>query len=81
MSTTTHDDPTATTVAGRLSRLDRFLPVWIGLAMAAGLLLGRLLPGLDTALDAVRIGGVSLPIALGLPIIVGLARCIAVVII
>ena len=66
MSTTTHDDPAATAVVGRLSRLDQFLPVWIGLAMAAGLLLGRLLPGLDTALDAVRIGGVSLPIALGL---------------
>jgi ACR3 family arsenite transporter len=54
------------TVAGRLSTLDRFLPVWIGLAMAAGLLLGRLVPGLDTALSAVEVDGVSLPIALGL---------------
>ena len=34
--------------------------------MAAGLLLGRLIPGLDDALDAVEIGGISLPIALGL---------------
>ncbi|MGC4790489.1 ACR3 family arsenite efflux transporter [Micromonospora sp. DT178] len=66
MSTTTHDDPADVAVVGRLSRLDRFLPLWIGLAMAAGLLLGRLVPGLDAALDAVRIGGVSLPIALGL---------------
>ncbi|WP_433350182.1 ACR3 family arsenite efflux transporter [Micromonospora sp. CA-111912] len=65
MSTATHDDPT-TAVVGRLSRLDQFLPVWIGLAMVAGLLLGRLVPGLDTALDAVKIGGISLPIALGL---------------
>jgi ACR3 family arsenite transporter len=54
------------TVAGQLSTLDRFLPVWIGLAMAAGLLLGRLVPGLDTALSAVELDGVSLPIALGL---------------
>jgi ACR3 family arsenite transporter len=53
-------------VIGGLSALDRFLPVWIGLAMAAGLLLGRLVPGLDTALEAVKIGEISLPIALGL---------------
>jgi ACR3 family arsenite transporter len=53
-------------VIGGLSTLDRFLPMWIGLAMAAGLLLGRLVPGLDTALEAVQIGEISLPIALGL---------------
>jgi len=53
-------------VAARLSTLDRFLPVWIGLAMVAGLLMGRLVPGLDTGLSAVEVGGVSLPIALGL---------------
>jgi ACR3 family arsenite transporter len=50
----------------RLSTLDRFLPVWILAAMAVGLLLGRLLPGLAGALDAVKIGSVSLPIAVGL---------------
>ncbi|WP_417234743.1 ACR3 family arsenite efflux transporter [Arthrobacter sp.] len=53
-------------VAGKLSTLDRFLPVWIIAAMAAGLLLGRFIPGLDTALDTVKIGSVSLPIAIGL---------------
>ncbi len=52
--------------AGRLSTLDRLLPVWIGLAMALGIALGRLLPGLDDALDAVKIDTVSLPIAIGL---------------
>jgi ACR3 family arsenite transporter len=46
--------------------MDRLLPVWIGAAMAAGLLLGRLVPGLDDALDAVKVGQTSLPIALGL---------------
>jgi len=55
-----------TPVLARLSTLDRFLPLWIVAAMAAGLLLGRGVPGLDDALDAVRVGDVSLPIAIGL---------------
>jgi ACR3 family arsenite transporter len=53
-------------VAARLSTLDRWLPAWIILAMAAGLLLGRLVPGLGDALSAVEVDGISLPIALGL---------------
>ena len=53
-------------VTGRLSRLDRFLPVWIGLAMLGGLMLGRIVPGIAEALDALKIGTVSLPIAAGL---------------
>ena len=53
-------------VIRRLSTLDRFLPFWIAVAMAAGLALGALIPGFDDALDALRIGTVSLPIALGL---------------
>jgi arsenite transporter len=53
-------------VVRRLSILDRFLPVWIVAAMAAGLLLGASVPGLDTALGSVKIGEVSLPIAVGL---------------
>lgn len=52
--------------AGRLSFLDRYLAVWILLAMAAGLGLGRLVPGLGGALAKVTVTGVSLPIALGL---------------
>ncbi|MFN8196103.1 MAG: ACR3 family arsenite efflux transporter [Nocardioidaceae bacterium] len=53
-------------VAGRLSTLDRLLPLWIGLAMVAGLVLGRVVPGLGSALSAVEVDGISLPIALGL---------------
>ncbi|HEY2696618.1 MAG TPA: ACR3 family arsenite efflux transporter [Pseudonocardiaceae bacterium] len=53
-------------VVGGLSTLDRFLPVWILAAMAAGLLAGRTIPGLGTAIDAVQVDGISLPIALGL---------------
>jgi ACR3 family arsenite transporter len=53
-------------VIRRLSTLDRFLPLWIAVAMAAGLALGSLIPGLDDALDELRLGTVSLPIAVGL---------------
>jgi len=53
-------------VLDRLSRLDRFLPVWILAAMALGLGLGRLIPDLNDWLDEVQIATVSLPIAIGL---------------
>ncbi len=53
-------------VTAELSILDRFLPIWIGLAMAIGLGLGRLIPDLDTDLERVKLDTVSLPIALGL---------------
>ena len=53
-------------VVARLSTLDRLLPLWILAAMALGLVLGRAVPGLGGALSAVQIDGISLPIALGL---------------
>ena len=59
-------DPADSAVVARLSTLDRFLPLWIALAMGAGLLLGRLVPGLNTALDTVKVDQTSLPIAIGL---------------
>jgi arsenite transporter len=60
--TVTMDAP----VLRQLSTLDRLLPVWIFAAMALGLLLGRLYPSLGASLDAVQLGGVSVPIAIGL---------------
>jgi ACR3 family arsenite transporter len=59
-------DPAEGHVVARLSALDRFLPVWIAAAMAAGLVLGRTVHGLNDVLDEVHVAGVSLPIALGL---------------
>ena len=53
-------------VVARLSLLDRFLPVWIGLAMVLGVGLGKVFTGLDDTLDAVKLDTVSLPIAIGL---------------
>ncbi|MFD9240526.1 ACR3 family arsenite efflux transporter [Streptomyces sp. NPDC059556] len=53
-------------VVAKLSTLDRFLAVWILLAMGLGLGLGRLIPGLNDALAKVEVGGISLPIAVGL---------------
>jgi ACR3 family arsenite transporter len=56
----------ASGVVASLSTLDRFLAVWILIAMALGLGLGRVIPGLNDALSKVEIGGISLPIAVGL---------------
>ena len=66
--TTTQTPPVAAEaqVTERLSTLDRYLPLWIGAAMVAGLLLGRIVPGVGEALNTVQVDGISLPIAIGL---------------
>ncbi len=53
-------------IARRLSFLDRYLTVWIFLAMALGVAIGDLCPGVKAAFDRVSIGTTSIPIALGL---------------
>ncbi|SDT17449.1 arsenite transporter, ACR3 family [Brevibacterium siliguriense] len=53
-------------VAAKMSTLDRFLPLWIIGAMALGLVLGRLVPGVAETLDSVKVADVSLPTAIGL---------------
>ncbi|MFB6987516.1 ACR3 family arsenite efflux transporter [Streptomyces sp. NPDC056304] len=69
---TSTEPTTAAAAAGddsivrKLSTLDRYLAVWILLAMAVGLGLGRLIPGMNDALAKIEVGGISLPIALGL---------------
>jgi len=53
-------------VIERLSMLDRLLPVWIVLAMVSGLGVGSLIGGLNDALNSVQVVSTSLPIAIGL---------------
>lgn len=49
-----------------LSFLDRYLTLWIFLAMAAGLALGRWAPGLASALGGMASGTTNIPLAIGL---------------
>ena len=51
---------------GRLSTLDRWLPLWIGAAMVGGVALGRFIPGVSGVLARMEVGGISVPIAIGL---------------
>lgn len=53
-------------VLKRLSTLDRLLPIWIFVAMALGILIGKAYPDLGALLDRVQLAGVSVPIAIGL---------------
>lgn len=59
-------DDTDRHILAKLSLLDRWLPVWISVAIALGIGLGRVAPNLGVALDRVKVAGISLPIALGL---------------
>jgi ACR3 family arsenite transporter len=54
------------TVRGRLSFLDRFLTLWIFLAMGLGVGLGYFIPAVADAIDYFSVGTTSIPIAVGL---------------
>jgi len=50
----------------RLSFLDRYLTLWIFLAMGVGVLLGYTVPGFNRAINAWNVGTTSVPLATGL---------------
>ncbi|GAA1115460.1 ACR3 family arsenite efflux transporter [Nesterenkonia jeotgali] len=58
--------PDTSAVVAKLSLLDRFLPVWILAAMGLGLALGAVVPAVGEAMESMEVAGVSLPIAIGL---------------
>jgi len=66
MSTTVGGEAAAARHAGRLSFLDRFLTLWIFLAMAVGVGLGYFAPSVTRLITRFQVGTTSIPIAVGL---------------
>jgi ACR3 family arsenite transporter len=60
------NDPASPGLMHRLSFLDRYLTLWIFAAMATGVALGFAAPGVVGALDRMSVGTTSIPIAIGL---------------
>lgn len=56
----------STAPAKRLTFLDRYLTLWIFLAMTAGVALGRFIPGIEPWINGFQVGATNIPIAIGL---------------
>ena len=64
MATNPHARTSNGQAASNLSFFERYLTVWVALCIVAGIVLGRVFPGVATTLDAMSIYQVSIPIAI-----------------
>ncbi|MGB3519141.1 MAG: ACR3 family arsenite efflux transporter, partial [Elainellaceae cyanobacterium] len=64
MSSGTETNSDAFQAGGQLSFFERYLTIWVALCIGAGIMLGRLFPGIAIALDSMSLYQVSIPIAI-----------------
>ncbi|KKX47958.1 hypothetical protein L950_0223510 [Sphingobacterium sp. IITKGP-BTPF85] len=50
----------------KMKFLDRYLTLWIFLAMGLGVLIGNLFPGISDVMDKMSVGATNIPLAVGL---------------